>query len=66
MNPDDRFLATMLLYECRDGYRVHETLWSASGRPTECSLYPVIGYLGYGTYTEQEAREKWGEFFEAL
>jgi hypothetical protein len=66
IDPNDQFLATMLLYECQDGYRVHETIWSASGLLTERCLYPVVGFWGYGTYTEQETKEKWGRFYEVL
>lgn len=53
------------LYESPDGYRVHELLWSpVAGRSTEASLYPGEGEEGtYGSYTEQEAREEWGEYF---
>jgi hypothetical protein len=70
MDPTVLFLVTNRLYESPDGYRVHETVWPASNDPqdsrTDFALYPVVGHLGYGTYTEQEAREKWGEFFEVL
>ncbi len=52
------------LYECPDGYRVHELLWSVvPGRSAVASLYPNLGDQGYGTYTEQEAREGWGQYF---
>ena len=66
LDPNDQFLVTNRLYECPDGYRVHEAIWSASGHPTGLTLYPVVGNLGHGTYTDQEARKKWGKFFEAL
>jgi hypothetical protein len=65
IDPKDQFGMTLRLYESPDGYRVHEFMWSLSpGRNSYASLYPVVGYLGYGTYTEQEVREKWGRYFE--
>ena len=70
LDPTDLWLVTKRLYECQDGYRVHETIRSASEDPydsqTDFALYPVVGHWGYGTYTEKEAREKWGTFFEVL
>lgn len=63
----DQFGATLRLYECPDGYRVHEFLWSLStGQESEASLYPVVGHLGYGTYTEDEVQEKWAHRFGSL
>ena len=47
------------LYECSDGYRVHELIWHlVPGRSAVASLYPAEQDQGYGTYTEQEAREE--------
>jgi hypothetical protein len=44
---------------------VHELLSPLSpDRPYVASLFPVVGHLGYGAYTEDEVREKWGEYFE--
>lgn len=67
IDPGDQFGATLRLYECPDGYRVHEFIWALSrDRESESSLYPVVGYLGYGTYIAEEAKEKWGKYFSYL
>jgi hypothetical protein len=67
IDPNEQFSATLCLYECPDGYMVHELLSPLSpDRPYQASLYPVVGHLGYGTYTKEEAREKWGQCFEVL
>lgn len=63
----DQFVAELTLYECPDGYRVHEVVRSLSpDQPSSASLYPVVGHLGYGTYTEEEVRAKWGAHFEGF
>jgi hypothetical protein len=63
-DPGDVLGFIFRLYECPDGYRVHELLWSVvPGRSAVASLYPKLGDQGYGTYTEQEAREGWGQYF---
>jgi hypothetical protein len=66
-DPGDVWWAILRLYECPDGYRVHELYWSPlPGQPAVASLMPVVeeeDWKGYGTYTEQEAREDWGEYF---
>ncbi len=65
IDPKDQFSATFRLFEGPDGYRVHELLSPLSpDRPYVASLFPVVGHLGYGAYTEDEVREKWGEYFE--
>ena len=62
--PGDVWGIILRLYECPDGYRVHELLWSVvPGRSAVASLYPNLGDQGYGTYTEQEARDGWGQYF---
>ena len=67
IDPHGQFSVTLRLCEGPDGYRRYELLSPLSpGQPYRASLYPVVGYLGYGTYTEDEAREKWGQYFEAL
>jgi hypothetical protein len=54
------------LYECPDGYRVHELLWPLiPGRSAVASLYPVPGDEGSRAYTEEEVREEWGSYFQA-
>ena len=64
-DPDFQFGYTFRLYESPEGYRVHEILWRVSpDQVTDSSLYPVVGDLGYGTYTEQDVKEKWGQYFE--
>jgi hypothetical protein len=67
IDPNDQFSVTWRLYEGPDGYRVYELLSPLSpGQPYVANLYPVVGHWGYGTYTEEEAREKWGQYFESL
>ena len=67
MDTNDQFSMTIRLYECPDGYRVHETIWALSpGRSNTYTLYPPAGDMGYGTYTEEGAREKWGGYFRHL
>ena len=67
IDPRDQFSVTLRLYEGPDGYRVYELLSPLSpGQPYRASLYPVVGHWGYGTYPEDEAREKWGQYFKAL
>jgi hypothetical protein len=52
------------LYQCPEGYRVHELLWPVvPGQAAVASLYPEVGYRMYGTYTEEEARKQWGQHF---
>lgn len=66
-DPTDNFSMTIRLYECPDGYRVHETIWAlSSGWENAYTLYPVVGDVGYGTYAEEEARDKWGDYFGYL
>ena len=66
-DPNDPYRDIFRLYECPDGYRVHEFLWPLRpGRSAESSLYPVVGDHGYGTYTAEEAAEKWGQYFPTL
>jgi hypothetical protein len=67
-DPGDVWGVVVRLYECPDGYRVHELVWSLlPGRPAVASLLPVVEEEGYGTYygtyTEQQAMEDWGEYF---
>lgn len=63
-DPSDEYGVTLTLYECPDGYRVHEFLWSLSGDwDSASSLYPIGEAVGYGTYTTAEAKEKWGLYF---
>jgi hypothetical protein len=64
-DPGDVVGFILRLYECPDGYRVHELLWSpVAGRSTEASLYPGEGEGGaYESYGKQEASEEWGEYF---
>lgn len=67
LDPHDVFSVTLRLYKCPDGYRVHEFLSSLlPDQESETSLYPVVGYLGYGTYAEDEVQEKWGRHFKSL
>jgi hypothetical protein len=67
IDPRDQFSVTLRLYEGPESYRVYELLSPLSPRPPyDASLYPVVGHWGYRTYTEDEAREKWGQYFEAL
>jgi len=64
-DPDFQFGNTLRLYESPEGYRVYETLWRVSpDRVDSAALYPAVGYLGYGTYTEQEVKKKWEQYFE--
>ena len=52
------------LYECPDGYRVHELIWHlVPGRSAVASLYPAGENQGDEAYTREEAREGWGEYF---
>ncbi len=61
-DPDFQFGVTLRLYTCPEGYRVHEVLWRVTPeRVMSKALYPVVGHWGYGIYTEEEAREKWGD-----
>ena len=46
IDPNDQFVATFRLYDCPDGYRIHESVWSASGQPNRFELYPPMGKLG--------------------
>jgi hypothetical protein len=63
VHPGDVYGVILRLYEGPDGYRVHELLWPVvPGRSAVASLYPEEEE-GYGTYTEQEAREEWGPYF---
>ena len=66
--PDGEFDGDEIELDAREvsvyeGYRVHELLWPVvPGRSAVASLYPEEEE-GYGTYTEQEAREEWGRYF---
>jgi hypothetical protein len=63
-DPGDVLGFVFRLYECPEGYRVHELLWPVMpGRAAVATLYPEVGYRTYDTYTEQEAREGWGQYF---
>jgi hypothetical protein len=63
VHPGDVYGVILRLYDCLDGYRVHELLWSVvPGRSAVASLYPE-DEVGYGAYTEQEARDEWGTYF---
>jgi hypothetical protein len=63
-DPADVLGFVFRLYRCAEGYRVHELLWPVvPGRAAVASLYPEVGYRTYGIYTEQEARERWGQHF---
>jgi len=63
VHPGDVYGVILRLYDCPDGYLVHELLWSVvPGRSAVASLYPQEE-IGYATYTEQEAREEWGPYF---
>ncbi len=67
IDPDDHLTVTFRLYECPDGYRVHETVWRLSpGHEDSYTLHPALGYWGYGTYTKEEAWEKYGDYFQYL
>ena len=64
VHPGDVYGVILRLYDCPDGYRVHELLWSVvPGRSAVASLYPEEEE-GHGIYTEQQAREEWGPYFE--
>lgn len=63
VHPGDVYGVILRLYDCPDGYRVHELLWSVvPGRSAVASLYPE-DEVDYGAYTEQEARDEWGTYF---
>jgi hypothetical protein len=66
-NPDEVYGFILRLYECPDGYRVHELIWSpVAGRSTEASLYPIAGEdEPHATYMESQIREHYGEYFRA-
>jgi len=63
-DPGDVYGFVLRLYECPDGYRVHELVWHlVPGRSAVASLYPAGGDQGDEAYTEDEAREQWGQYF---
>ena len=63
-DPGDVYGFVLRLYECPDGYRVHELVWHlVPGRSAVASLYPAEGEQDDEAYTEDEAREQWGEYF---
>jgi hypothetical protein len=65
-DPGDTHGLVLRLYECPDGYRVHELLWPlVPGRSAVASLFPAGGDEGLGAYTEQEARDAWGTYFRS-
>jgi hypothetical protein len=61
----DVYGVILRLYECPDGYRVHELMWSVvPGRSAVASLFPVGEDGNHVTYTKQEVRQGWGKYFE--
>jgi hypothetical protein len=64
VDPGDVYGFVLRLYECPDGYRVHELVWHlVPGRSAVASLYPAGAERGDEAYTPEEARELWAEYF---
>ncbi len=65
-DPGDAYGFILRLYECPDGYRVHELLWPVvPGRSASASLFPAGGDEDPEAYTEQEVREGWAPYFQS-
>src|SRR5918998_960939 len=64
VDPGGVYGFVLRLYECPDGYRVHELVWSlVPGRAAVASLYPAGQNHDEESYTEEEAKEEWGQYF---